>query len=203
MTPTLSVSHCCKHTCYKDSLLTSVHSFVCDSKREPDPSHTTHINARQEKMPMPRRRNLADAVQLTQRQKLEQRPLRAGSWAVPADARRKKGLDEWNRRELEQYLVGFGGSSLADKARFISRSTLVDTRQPVLDLVQKGWAVDDAVAELACRRPRAKAKNPGDCHFVIPSYGIRAVVRKVSAAQNSQTEFERLNKLLDKQRNQF
>lgn len=149
---------------------------------------------------MPQRtKNIADAVAWTQRQKAEKRPLRAGNWAAPMCARQKKDLYEWNRREIEQYLVTFGGSSLAEKARFISQASLVDTRQPLIEIVHEGKAVDEAVAAAASRRPDARAKHPKDCHFVIPSYGIRAKIRKVSAVQESQSAFERLNKLLEKQ----
>lgn len=169
--------------------------------------HRSRIRASSamEKFLTPKEDNEAAHTTCGRRSWRDKRPLRAGNWAVPCSAVEKPDIDQWDRQEIEQYMLSFGEShvgdqaSLADKVRFISRQTQVDTRHPVAECSQAAQ-VNDAIATLACYRTENKSascivKHPEDCTFDIPSFGIGAVVRRVTEAQGSQSMLERLAKL--------
>lgn len=137
----------------------------------------------------------------------KRRPLRAGNWAVPKSATDKRDINHWESREIESYMINFGASlysgeralAFAEKVKYISRSTKIDLHAPMVACVMKK-EVNDAVASLCCHRSKRRqgsciVKKPEDCAFVIPTYGIRDLLKRVSSAQDAHNTFERLSML--------
>lgn len=137
----------------------------------------------------------------------QRRPLRAGNWAVPPSASDKRDISRWESREIESYMIKFGASvysreralAFAEKVKYISRSTKIDLHVPMIACVVKS-EVNNAVAALSCHRSQRQqgpciVKKPEDCSFVIPNYGLRDLMQRVSSAQDSHNTFERLSKL--------